>query len=166
MADTIGRKFTVLLSDIFLVVGPVLMFMAKSMIMLYSGRFLIGLGLGLSLMICNVFLSESAPSKIRGSMVMSNIVFMSLGAITAYVVALFVHKWQWLIGAAALPPALQFILMFLFVSETPSFYATKGDFERAEAVMKKFYNLKTEEARLAFVKDVKSVEFSAEGRND
>lgn len=79
-------------------------------------------------------------------MVMSNIIAMTIGTMAAYTVALFVHNWTWLLGAAALPPALQFLLMFIFVHETPSFLASKGDYERAEYVLRKFYNLETEEA--------------------
>lgn len=62
ISDTWGRKPTIMLGDLFMIAGAMLMAYCGSIPMLVFGRFVAGIGFGMEIMACNVYLSEVAPS--------------------------------------------------------------------------------------------------------
>jgi len=69
LTDKIGRKGTIVLSDLLLILGPGILWWSSSMRYLLFGRVLTGVGLGTSIIASSIFLAESAPSSVRGAMV-------------------------------------------------------------------------------------------------
>jgi MFS transporter, SP family, sugar:H+ symporter len=61
VANKIGRKMTILLSDAGYIAGAIIMFVLPHYIFLYLGRFVIGVAIGFSIVSCTLFLSESSP---------------------------------------------------------------------------------------------------------
>jgi MFS transporter, SP family, ERD6-like sugar transporter len=84
IAEKIGRRLTILLSDLFLIIGPIILSIALGPIMLCFGRLLIGCGLGISMMVVPVFLSESSPASLRSQIVPSYFFMYFLGLIFSY----------------------------------------------------------------------------------
>lgn len=66
IADKIGRKNLILLSNVGYIGGAVIFFLSIHWILLYLGRIIIGVAIGLSIVGCTLFLSESAPDSLRG----------------------------------------------------------------------------------------------------
>lgn len=66
ITEKIGRKKAILASDVLTIVGPVILFYAATVLNLCIGRLILGLGLGLSMMVSQVYLSESCPIALRG----------------------------------------------------------------------------------------------------
>ena len=64
MADTIGRKWTILFADIVFTGGTVLMTFTPSIALLIVGRFIIGVGVGTAAMVVPVYLSEFCPARL------------------------------------------------------------------------------------------------------
>jgi len=103
-ADIFGRKKAIILSDIFLFCGPLILWMAGSIFQLYIGRFLIGLGFGINLLVCSIYLSEASPTEIRGSITgiyhfaaLSGIILSTTSGIV------FEGDWAFMFALASIP---------------------------------------------------------------
>ena len=65
LAERLGRKPTIMISDLFLMAGSVVLSISLGSIMLALGRLIVGVGFGISLMVGPIFISESAPLSLR-----------------------------------------------------------------------------------------------------
>lgn len=61
LLDAFGRKAIIMLSDVLFIVGSLMMAGAQELSILMVGRFIVGLGLGVDLMVTPLYLSEIAP---------------------------------------------------------------------------------------------------------
>ena len=66
LMDAIGRKATLLAFSVMsLFIGWTLMMAASQIWQLYTGRFLLGLGVGLEIVICPIYISEICRPALR-----------------------------------------------------------------------------------------------------
>jgi SP family myo-inositol transporter-like MFS transporter 13 len=61
--------------------------------MLYFGRIIIGVGFGIGMMVCNIYLAECSPNKIRGALTTFNSIALSVGILFSYAVGFVTTKW-------------------------------------------------------------------------
>ena len=90
----------------------------SSFISQIGGRFLIGIGVGLASCIAPLYIQELSPTRLRGRMVVLNVVMITLGQVIAYGIdAGFENTnggWRWMVGLSAVPAGLQLaVLAFL-----------------------------------------------------
>jgi MFS family permease len=116
-----GRKPAIIFSDMLLMLGPALLWGSTSMKYLLVGRLLIGLGVGISIMASTIFLTESAPTKVRGAMVSCYHIMVALGIVLSFATGLLFTKWNLMFGLAIVPAFLQMLLIVFFFDETPPF---------------------------------------------
>ena len=64
------------------------MALAPNVAVLIVGRLILGLGFGKALMIAPIYLSETAPEHMRGSMTSMTILLASAGQLIAYAAAI------------------------------------------------------------------------------
>jgi len=69
---TLGRRLTMLIAGVFFIIGVALNAGAQDLAMLIAGRILLGCGVGFANQAVPLFLSEIAPTRIRGGL---NILF-------------------------------------------------------------------------------------------
>lgn len=81
-----GRKKTLLLGAIPLLVGWILVGVAKSIILIYVSRVLCGFSYGLSYSVLPMYLAEISSDKIRGSITIILTVMAKCGILYSYVV--------------------------------------------------------------------------------
>lgn len=88
LADRIGRKFSISLSAFFYIVGVIIEITSSRVWVQFAiGRLVAGLGIG-SLSTCvPMYLSESIPKRVRGAVVSSYQLMITLGIWTAYMVS-------------------------------------------------------------------------------
>jgi SP family xylose:H+ symportor-like MFS transporter len=110
-------------------------------------RIIGGIGVGLASMISPMYIAEIAPAKIRGRLVSFNQFAIIFGMLVIYFVNYFIAKQgdeQWLITvgwrlmflSGAVPAAI-FIILLLFIPETPRFLVMKGKEDKAIKVLEK-----------------------------
>ncbi|XP_023526918.1 sugar transport protein 13-like [Cucurbita pepo subsp. pepo] len=138
----LGRKHTMLIAGIFFIVGTVLNATAVSLLMLILGRISLGCGVGFANQAVPLFLSEIAPTRIRGAL---NILFqfdVTLGILFANLVNYGTSKieggWGWRVslGLAGVP-ALLLTLGAILVNDTPNSLIERGHLEKGKSVLKK-----------------------------
>ena len=65
-SDWIGRRYTIVVSQVILFSGAILMGLATNYGFLMVGRFVAGIGVGYALMIAPVYTAEVSPASTRG----------------------------------------------------------------------------------------------------
>ena len=127
ISEVIGRKKSILLSDVLAFVGPVIQYFATTVMALCVGRLILGLGMGISMMVSQVYLSETSPIPLRGQVVPSYF----FGVFSSFILAhsssiIFAYNLPVMFGLGAIPNLLQFILMLFTQTESPAYLSMKG----------------------------------------
>ncbi|CAA7395464.1 unnamed protein product [Spirodela intermedia] len=138
----LGRRPTMLIAGFFFIVGVVLNAAAQDLAMLIAGRILLGCGVGFANQAVPLFLSEVAPTRIRGGL---NILFqlnVTIGILFASLVNYGTAKirggwgWRLSLGLAGVP-ALLLTVGSLLVTETPNSLIERGRLEEGKAVLRR-----------------------------
>ena len=104
-----------------------------------------GVGVGLASMVSPMYIAEVAPAERRGNLVSWNQFAIIFGMLLVYFVnytialqgdATWLHAvgWRWMF-ASEVVPALLFLVLLLFVPETPRYLVMRGDEQRALSVL-------------------------------
>src|SRR5688572_26002833 len=142
VADRLGRRnvFAVTLLVYGLATGASAL--AGTVAVLIALRFVVGLGLGAELPVASTLVSEFAPPRIRGRVIVILESFWAVGwtaaAVIGYVVVpLSDDGWRWalLIGAA---PAVYSALIRFGLPESVRFLESRGRFAEADATVRRF----------------------------
>jgi MFS transporter, SP family, arabinose:H+ symporter len=140
-ADKYGRKVTLLWIGILFFASAVGAAVANDVNTFMLFRFIGGLSIGASSVVAPVYISEIAPPKYRGRMVISFQANIVLGILIAYVSNYLLegvggaNDWRWMLGIVALP-SLVFSLLVFFTPETPRWLLLqKGDEAAARKVL-------------------------------
>ncbi|RLM74480.1 hypothetical protein C2845_PM15G12690 [Panicum miliaceum] len=141
--DAYGRKKSTLLADLMFALGSIVMCAAGGPYILILGRLLVGLGVGVASVTAPVYIAEAAPSEIRGGLVSTNVLMITGGQFFSYLINLGFTEvpgtWRWMLGVAAVPAIVQFVLM-LFLPESPRWLYWKDEKAQAIAVLEKIYD--------------------------
>lgn len=147
-ADIVGRKPTIMFSNIMFMVGAILQVSAHKFWQMAAGRLIMGFGVGIGSLIAPLFISEVAPKMIRGRLTVINSLWLTGGQLVAYGCGaglVHVHNgWRILVGLSLIPTVLQFVFFF-FLPDTPRFYVMKGRYEEARSVLRKSYKNASDE---------------------
>ena len=61
-SDAFGRKPIIIVSDVLFITGSIIMYFAGTVYVLFIGRFIVGLAVGVASMVTPVYLSEVSPN--------------------------------------------------------------------------------------------------------
>ncbi|XP_065853851.1 inositol transporter 4-like [Euphorbia lathyris] len=154
--DKFGRKKTILAADVVFFVGAIVMALAPTYSVIILGRFLVGLGVGMASMTAPLYISEVSPARIRGALVSTNGLLITGGQFLAYLINLAFVKtpgtWRWMLGVAAIPPLIQFLLM-LSLPESPRWLYKEDKVEEAKAILAKIYPEEEVEEEIRALRD-------------
>jgi sugar porter (SP) family MFS transporter len=137
LANRIGRKPSMVLVAFGFGVFSLLSGLAFSVPTLLAARLLLGVSVGVSIVVAPVFVAESAPTRVRGAMLVLYQVATVIGIIAGYLVAWALAGaggWRLLLGLAAVPAALV-VLMLLRLPDTARWYMLRGRREEARRVL-------------------------------
>jgi sugar porter (SP) family MFS transporter len=128
LANSVGRKKSLTLVLVGYAVFAVLSATAVSLPVLVATRLLAGVAIGVSFVVVPVFVAESAPAAVRGSLLVAyqaaNVFGAAVGYLSAYLLG-GSHGWRWVLGLAALPAALVLPLLRQ-ATETARWYLCNG----------------------------------------
>ncbi|WP_449769781.1 sugar porter family MFS transporter [Klebsiella pneumoniae] len=121
LADKYGRKINLFISGVCFAVGAIVSGYSNSIELLTFSRILQGIGVGASSVLVPVYIAELAPAKIRGMLVTSFQLMITVGIVIAYGVNAAAEskgEWRFPVGIASI---LGIILSLgvLFVTESP-----------------------------------------------
>nr|CAD7197765.1 unnamed protein product [Timema douglasi] len=131
-ADRWGRKTTLLATACPVIVGWVLIACAepaRSIPLIYVGRIIHGLCVGVAFTVIPMYCGEIAEDKVRGALGSFLQIFVSLGSLSQYVVGPYVSYLALTIFSAMVP--FLFAVAMWFVPESPYQHVMAGEEEKA-----------------------------------
>ncbi|XVF20004.1 hypothetical protein REPUB_Repub11eG0160500 [Reevesia pubescens] len=127
IADFLGRRRELIIAALLYVLGSVLTAYAPGLSVLLVGQLLHGLGIGLAMHGAPLYIGETCPSQIRGTLISLKELFIVLGILLGYFVVSFqinaVGGWRYVHGCSApiallmglgmwsLPPSSRWLLL-------------------------------------------------------
>ncbi|EGO01333.1 hypothetical protein SERLA73DRAFT_167429 [Serpula lacrymans var. lacrymans S7.3] len=143
MSDWTGRRPVLGIADILFIGGAVGQAVCHTVWSMIGCRFLVGLGVGLASCIAPLYIQELSPTRLRGRMVVLNVVMITLGQVIAYGIdAGFanVHSgWRWMVALGSVPAGIQMIFL-IFLPESPRILIRRGNIAEARRIMRKVYS--------------------------
>jgi sugar porter (SP) family MFS transporter len=136
LSERLGRKPLIVIAGITFTVGAIVAALAPTTAVLIIARFVIGLAVGSAALVVPLYLSEIAPTEIRGAVASLNQMMIVTGILVAFIVnAIFASSgdWRWMLGLAAVP-SLVLLIGCAFVPETPRFLVRRGKEKKAQEV--------------------------------
>jgi putative MFS transporter len=142
LADKIGRRSVFALTLLVYGLATGASALAGGLAVLLVLRFIVGLGLGAELPVASTLVSEFAPARIRGRVVVILEAFWAVGWLMAALVAYFVvplsdDGWRWAF-ALGLVPALYAVVIRRGLPESVRFLESSGRQDEAERVVREF----------------------------
>ena len=120
--------------------GAIVMAAAMNLTVLIVGRVLAGIGIGFASQTVPVYIAESAPESIRGTLVSVDVLLITGGQFVSYVVdAIFLNvpgNWRWMLGLSFVPAFIQFVGM-IFLPESPRWLALHLKEEKAIKMLRR-----------------------------
>lgn len=144
--DNIGRKKTLLITEIPLLIGWIVIASASNVGMIYAGRLLVGLGSGMVGAPARVYTSEVTQPHLRGMLCALSSVCLSAGVLFQYVLGS-VTSWMVLSAISACVPVIAFVGMSM-MPESPNYLVSHQKPQKAIESLAKLrgssYNLQKE----------------------
>ena len=142
LADRLGRRQVFALTLLIYGIATGVSALSWSIGALVALRFIVGLGLGAELPIASTLVSEFAPARIRGRIIVILESFWAVGWTAAALIGYFVvpqgdDGWRWALALGALP-AVWAIFVRLKLPESVRFLESKGRVDEAERIVVEF----------------------------
>ncbi|MDD0824325.1 D-xylose transporter XylE [Mannheimia sp. AT1] len=125
-------------------------------------RIIGGIGVGIASMVSPMYIAEIAPANVRGKMVSFNQFAIIAGQLLVYFVNYFIalsgdNTWLNTIGwrymfLSETVPATLFLVLLLFVPESPRWLVLKNKLQQAEAVLKRLLGAESGQLELQNIK--------------
>ena len=145
LSDRFGRRKVLFACAILYALSGLLSAIPRTFTEFLAARFISGLGIGASSMICPVYIAELSPAAKRGRLGS----LFQLGIVLGIFLTLFINGriqglgdevwnaasgWRWMLGAEILPATLLVTLLF-FVPESPRWLIGVGRDEEARRIL-------------------------------
>lgn len=142
LADRLGRRQVFAITLLIYGVATGASALVGGLAMLLVLRFFVGLGLGAELPVASTYVSEFAPRRIRGRLIVVLEAFWALGWTAAALIGYFVipaseSGWRWAFALGAVP-AVYAIIVRWALPESPRWLASRGRISQAERIVATF----------------------------
>lgn len=138
IGDKYGRKKTIIVSAFIFAIGGIITALAPDPIILCIGRVFLGVAVGVASCVAPLYISESAPDRMRGALVFLFQLAITLGILAAYLVDYALvdvaHGWRWMLGLSAVPATILWLGMFS-MPESPRWLVSQNRMEEAKSVL-------------------------------
>ncbi|CAH8520636.1 Solute carrier 2, facilitated glucose transporter member 4 [Schistosoma haematobium] len=160
VADGIGRRNGLLLNNVIGIIGGVIVgpcVLVQQPVLLYVGRFVIGINSGITIGIASLYLTEVAPRDLRGGIGACHQLAVTIGIAFSYFITFSFllntkNLWPLAVALGAVPAAMSLVIL-PFCPESPRFLYMKKNKE-AEA-RKAFLQLNVKENVDTFIGELR-----------
>ncbi|KAL2232133.1 monosaccharide-sensing protein 2 [Sesamum indicum] len=142
ISDLIGRRPMLISSSMFYFLSGLIMLWSPNVYVLLLARLLDGFGIGLAVTLVPLYISETAPSEIRGLLNTLPQFTGSGGMFLAYCMIFGMSllpspSWRLMLGVLSVPSLLYFALTVFYLPESPRWLVSKGKMLEAKRVLQK-----------------------------
>lgn len=129
LIEYLGRKWTILLTNVMFLAAWIITFSAQNFIFLYVGRIITGLSVGIASLTLPVYLAETIQPEVRGTLGLLPTALGNIGILISFALGN-VFEWKYL-ALSGIILSIPFLVMIWFIPETPRFLVSKGKGEEA-----------------------------------
>lgn len=168
VSDRFGRRRILFLCGALYAISGLLSAIPQSFGQFVAARMLSGVAIGVSSMICPVYIAEIAPPAWRGRLG----TLFQLGIVIGIFVTLFIngviqkagdlpwniaYGWRWMLAAESLP-ALVFLVLLVPIPESPKWLVQAGRAAEAESILERIGGQAYAQNEIAAVREVLAAE--------
>ncbi|HEY0572244.1 MAG TPA: sugar porter family MFS transporter, partial [Enterovirga sp.] len=160
LSDRLGRRTLIIAAGVIFTAGALLAALAPSVGVLIAARFVLGLAVGSAALVVPLYLSEIAPTEMRGAITALNQLAIVVGILAAFVVNAILASsgdWRLMLGLAAVPSVLLLAGM-IFMPETPRHLVHTGEEEEARDVLEQMPGDEHPDERIQEIQEVEQKE--------
>lgn len=143
LSDRYGRRHNIIILAIVFFIGALGTAFAPNIWVMYPFRFVLGLAIGGASTTVPVYLAETAPKHLRGTLVAVDQLMIVTGQLLAFVVNAIIantiedsHAWRYMLFVCSLPAIALWIGMHL-MPESPRWQAAQGAYRAAIGSLKR-----------------------------
>ena len=133
LAEIFGRKRTLIIGQLCILIGWAVVYIARQFLILLLGRFLVGFGIGTSLPVTMLHLSEISLIRMRGTLSMMGYLVMNMGCIYSFTMASQLSLKALIIATTI--PSILFLVFSIFLPESPVWLMKKGQIENSQKTL-------------------------------
>jgi len=142
IADWLGRRPLLIISSVLYFISGLVMLWSPNVYVLLFARLLDGFGIGLSVTLVPVYISETAPPEIRGLLNTLPQFSGSGGMFLSYCMVFGMSlmqspSWRLMLGVLSVPSLVYFALTVFFLPESPRWLVSKGRMLEAKQVLQR-----------------------------
>jgi MFS family permease len=142
VSDMVGRRPMLILSSVLYFLSGLIMLWAPNVYVLLLARLVDGFGIGLAVTLVPLYISETAPSEIRGQLNTLPQFSGSGGMFLSYCMVFGMSllpspDWRIMLGVLSVPSLLFFGLTVFFLPESPRWLVSKGRMAEAKKVLQR-----------------------------
>lgn len=142
VSDSIGRRPMIIASSVLYFLSGIVMFWSPNVYVLLIARLIDGFGVGLAVTLVPLYISETAPSEIRGLLNTLPQFTGCVGMFLAYCMVFGMSlinspSWRLMLGVLSIPSVIYFVSAVFFLPESPRWLASKGRMEEAKHVLQR-----------------------------
>lgn len=142
VADWLGRRPMLIIASVMYFLGGLVMLWAPNVYILLLGRLLDGFGVGLAVTLVPLFISETAPTEIRGLLNTLPQFAGSAGMFLSYCMVFGMSlqdspSWRLMLGILSIPSLAYFALAVFYLPESPRWLVSKGRMQEAKKVLQR-----------------------------
>ncbi|HEX6922829.1 MAG TPA: sugar porter family MFS transporter, partial [Bacillales bacterium] len=163
VSDRWGRRRVVLFIAFIYIIGALGAAFSVNAAMLVISRIVIGFAVGGSTALVPLYLSEMAPTHIRGTLASLNQLMITIGILLAYIIDFLftpIEGWRWMLGLAVVP-AIALVIGVAFMPESPRWLVKRKREKEAREVMKLTRKGDEIESEIREIKETEEVEEDA-----
>jgi sugar porter (SP) family MFS transporter len=165
LSDRLGRRRLIITAAAVFIAGALICAFAPTVAVLIAGRVILGLAVGSAALVVPLYLSEIAPTEIRGAITSLNQLMIVSGILVAFIVNAILASsgnWRLMLGLAAVPGLILLIGM-LFMPETPRYLVHTGEEDTAREVLEDLPGDERPQERIEEIQDVEREEDAESG---
>lgn len=142
VSDRFGRRRTIIVTAMLFAAGALGSAFAQNVTWLIGCRIIIGVAIGVASFAAPLYISEVAPTDVRGGLVSLNQLMITCGIVLSYIVDYAFsgsRDWRWMFGLGAVPAITLLIGMF-FLPESPRWLLSRSLVKRARSILERIRN--------------------------
>ena len=165
LSDVLGRRRLIIIAAVVFIAGALVCAFAPTVTVLIAGRVILGLAVGSAALVVPLYLSEIAPTEIRGAITSLNQLMVVGGILLAFIVNAILASsgnWRLMLGLAVVPASILLVGM-LFMPETPRYLVHTGEEDAAREVLEELPGDEPPQERIDEIQDVEEEEGAESG---
>ncbi|KAJ7953246.1 Monosaccharide-sensing protein 2 [Quillaja saponaria] len=156
ISDWFGRRPMLIISSVMYFLSGLIMLWVPNVYVLLFARLLDGFGVGLAVTLIPVYISETAPSDIRGRLNTLPQFAGSGGMFLSYCMVFVMSltespSWRLMVGVLCIPSIIYFVLTVFYLPESPRWLVSKGRMLEAKQVLQRLRSTEDVSGELALL---------------